>query len=73
MIMIPIISTAAIIVTRTIARIKLIKNRIEFLQINIKKILMAELNITLRNQKIIPNNNNNNNNDNNNDNNNTWG
>ena len=34
---------------------------------------MAELNITLRNQKIIPNNNNNNNNDNNNDNNNTWG
>ena len=58
------------------------RNRIEFLQINIKKILIAELNITLRNQKIILNNNNNNNNDNNNDNNNkndnndnnnTWG
>ena len=49
-IMIPIISTATIIVTRI--RI-IIRNRIVFLQINIKEILKTELNIKLRNLNII--------------------
>ena len=49
--MIPIRSTVAIIVTRI--RITIIRNRIVFLQIIIKGILIAELNIKLRNVKII--------------------
>ena len=54
--MIPVISTVTIIVTMTITRIKIaiIMNRTIFLKINIKEIiLIAKLNMKLRNLKII--------------------
>ena len=55
LIMIPIISTVTITITMTRTRtsITIKRNRIVFLQINIKETLIAELNIKLRNLKII--------------------
>ena len=51
----PIISTVTITITMTRTRtsITIKRNRIVFLQINIKETLIAELNIKLRNLKII--------------------
>ena len=51
LIMIPIISTVTIIVTRI--RITMIRNRILLLQINIRQMLIVELNVKLRSLKII--------------------
>ena len=51
LIMIPIISTVTIIVTRI--RVTIIRNRILLLQINIRQMLIAELNVKLRSLKII--------------------
>ena len=51
LIMIPIISTVTTIVTRI--KITIRRNRILRLQINIKQILIAELNVKIRSLKII--------------------